>query len=245
MSKLLAVVTGSSSGIGLQITKDLLLKGYFVVGIDIEPCPITDKDLRTMQCNLLDVSHTFSTAKFIENNFGPVSVLVNCAGKLDGYKTLSEIDYKDLNDIIYLNLTSHVNLTKCFIDTMVENGGGNIVNITSVASTETGGGGVAYTSAKHGLLGFTKQLAVEYASKNIIVNSVSPGAIRTPMTESDFEGDEQSSISQKVKQTIPLGEYGLAKDVSNAVQFLINRNNTYIQGHNLVVDGGWSINHHM
>ena len=244
MSKLI-VITGCSSGIGHQLCVDFLKDAdNIVVGIDIQE-PTIENDLFTFyKCDLSNLTKTHSTAKRIEKQFGSVDVLINNAGKLDNYQSLLDVDYSDMYESLIVNLFSHMTLTKSLLPGMVEKRKGCIVNVTSVVSTETGGGGASYTSAKHGLLGFTKQLAVEVAEYGIRVNSVSPGAIRTPMTENDFS-EESNMLWQDVQKTIPLDRWGTVEEVSNAVKFLTSDQNTYMQGHNLVIDGGWSINHSM
>ena len=118
---------------------------------------------------------------------------------------------------------------------MIKNKKGRIINIASIASERVREGRSAYSSSKFGLIGFTKTIAVELAKHNILVNAVSPGFINTEMTRTMLNEYEIKKLSNQV----PMKRLGTTKDISNSIIFLCSDLNTFITGHNLIVDGGW------
>lgn len=163
-------------------------------------------------------------------------MIINNAGinEIHAVGELNEVDY---DNMIAVNLTAPYLITNGFINKMVEREYGRIVNIASIWSIVSKPGRGVYSSAKRGLHGLTTTLATEYAIKNILTNTVSPGFTLTDLTRKNNTTDEINAISK----LIPIGRMAEVNEIANAVYFLASRENTYINGQNLVVDGGFSL----
>jgi len=183
----------------------------------------------------LDVSSEESIkacAKAVIAHFGKVEILVNNAGiTRDGL--MMRMKRADWDDVLTTNLTGAFLLTQACVSSLLKNRWGRIINITSVVG-ETGQAGQAnYAASKAGLIGLTKSLARELASRNITVNAVAPGFIETPMTHVLTEEQKAAFNTQ-----IPLGRIGTDADIAHAVAFLASEEAAYITGHTLDVNGG-------
>ena len=163
------------------------------------------------------------------------SVCVNNAG-INIKHSLLEFSDKEWEKVIGVNLTAPFKITKAISKSMVKNGYGKIVNISSLWSIQGAPRRVAYVSSKHGLNGLTKTLASELSCNNILVNSVSPGFVLTDMTKDSLNEIEIENI----QKSIPLKRLATPEDISSVVCFLTSQQNTYINGQNIVVDGGFS-----
>jgi 3-oxoacyl-[acyl-carrier protein] reductase len=128
-------------------------------------------------------------------------------------------------------------ITKEILPQMVRKASGTVINMASVASFVGGGGGIAYTSAKHAVAGFTKQLALDYAGKGIHVNGLAPGAIQTPMNAADFAGD--GAMAKWVAEETPMKRWAQPEEVATVTLFLASEQARYMQGTILPIDGGW------
>ena len=143
---------------------------------------------------------------------------------------------EDFKKVIETNLYSVFYLSKLFARQMMKNKGGRIINISSISGIRGNVGQTNYSASKAGVIGFTKALAKEVASKNVLVNAVAPGFIETEMTE--ILSDE---VKKQILSDIPMKRYGLAKDVANVVSFLAGEDSSYITGQVISVDGGMNI----
>jgi 3-oxoacyl-[acyl-carrier protein] reductase len=237
-----AVVTGSSRGIGRAIATKLAKRGISVV-INNDKDPQEGLDVMNEIKNIgqdgiyiqADVSDLTQVEKMIEkvvNEFGRIDILINNAGiTRDGF--LENMDRDDWNSVLSVNLTGTFNCTKSVTKYMKKQGGGKIVNISSI-SAETGNIGQSnYSAAKGGIISFTKTVAKEYAKYGITVNAVAPGFIKTKMLETVPE-----KVMQKIIGQIPLGRLGEPDDVAAVVCFLISDDATYITGQLINVNGG-------
>ena len=164
--------------------------------------------------------------------FGHIDVLVNNAG-ITKDTLLMRMKEEDFDKVINVNLKGTYNVTKNVIPYMMKQKYGKIINISSVVGVSGNAGQVNYAASKAGIIGFTKSVAKELASRNILANCVAPGFIKTDMT--DILSD---SVKESINSQIPLKKMGTAKEVANAVYFLGNEENTYITGQVLNVDGG-------
>lgn len=243
------LVTGAASGIGQAQAATFLGAGARVFAMDIA------EDFRELQQLAVDmgqgtdlrlavfhgdVSQKADCLKAVttcEAQFGEVTILLNTAGKLDGYKNILDTDDELWRDILRTDLDSVYYLTKAVLPKMIENGGGTIINMASVASFVGGGGGIAYTTAKHAVAGFTRQLALDYAAKNIHVTAIAPGAIRTPMNAADFAGD--GKLAEWVAEETPVKRWAEADEVADLTLFLASHKARYMQGNIVELDGGW------
>jgi NAD(P)-dependent dehydrogenase (short-subunit alcohol dehydrogenase family) len=175
--------------------------------------------------------------------------MVNNAGVLDGYFDVDEMDESLWRRVIDIDLTGVFVGSKRALQEMLPRGRGRIVNMASVAGLNGTGGGAAYVAAKHGVVGLTRQMAVRYAPRGIRVNCVCPGAIPTNLRRNsqqilgpgvpDMSGRGVAVNDDQVRALVPAGVRGTVEDVANAVAFLASEAAAYVNGHALVVDGGW------
>jgi 3-oxoacyl-[acyl-carrier protein] reductase len=236
-----AVVTGASQGIGREIALALARAGSRVKalarGADrLEETASQAKGLpgavEPVVCDVSDPHQVASAAKSILDEVERLDFLVNNAGiTRDGL--LVRMKDKDWSDVLGTNLTSAFFLSRAFLPGMIRGRFGRIVNISSVVATAGNPGQTNYAASKAALLGFTRSLAREIASRHITVNAVAPGYIATPMTEALPERARTALLSQ-----IPLGSLGVPADVSASVLFLLGDGGRYITGQVLHVNGG-------
>ena len=243
MSKKTALVTGGTGGLGTAICKALSARGDVVVAChlpsEMEQARDWQNELKAEGFNVNivagDVSSFEDTQRMIqdlEKNYGWVDVLVNCAG-ITRDKTLRNMDEKDWEDVVSVNLGSVFNVTRQVIEGMIERGYGRIVNISSVNGQRGQFGQTNYSAAKAGMHGFTMALAQEAARKGVTVNTVSPGYIATSMTEAIPE-----EIRNQIVSGIPMGRMGDPTDIAHTIAFLTDEKSDYITGANIPVNGG-------
>ena len=237
----IALITGASQGIGRACALELARSGASVAlaARNLDKLAGVAAEITTAGGTAhpfaLDVSSEDSIkdcAKAVLAHFGGVHILVNNAGiTRDGLALRMKL--ADFEDILRANLTGSFLLTQAVISSMMKARWGRVINITSVVG-ETGAAGQAnYAASKAGLIGLTKSLAREFASRNITINAVAPGFISTAMTDA-LTDDQKSSILAQV----PLGRYGTVDDIASAVTFLASDAASYITGHTLDVNGG-------
>ena len=164
--------------------------------------------------------------------FGKIDVLVNNAG-ITKDMLLARMKEEDFKQVIDVNLVGTFNVTKNVVPYMMKARSGRIINISSVVGISGNAGQTNYSASKAGIIGFTKSLAKEIASRNILVNAVAPGFIETNMT--DVLKDD---VKQEIAKNIPLKRMGTAQDVANVVKFLASDDSSYITGQVINVDGG-------
>jgi 3-oxoacyl-[acyl-carrier protein] reductase len=236
-----ALVTGASQGIGRACAIALAHAGAKIAlaarneeKLNQVAAEITANG-GTAKAFVLDIANEESiksTAKAVQDHFGTVHILVNNAG-ITKDTLLLRMKRSDWDDVIATNLTGTFLLTQALIGPMLKARWGRIINISSVVG-ETGQAGQAnYAASKAGLIGFTKSLARELASRNITANAVAPGYIETAMTAVLDEKQRTAMLTQ-----VPLGRPGTEEDVANAVRFLASDDASYITGHVLDVNGG-------
>jgi 3-oxoacyl-[acyl-carrier protein] reductase len=237
----IALVTGASQGIGRACALELAKAGATVAlaARNVEKLGEVAAEIDaaggTAQAFALDVSSEESIkecAKAVIAQFGAVHILVNNAGITRDILAL-RMKKKDWDDVLMTNLTGAFLLTQAVMSSMVKGRWGRIINITSVVG-ETGQAGQAnYAASKAGLIGLTKSLARELASRTVTVNAIAPGYIETAMT-AVLTDDQKNAMTQH----IPLGRVGTDMDIAHAVAFLASEAAGYITGHTLDVNGG-------
>ena len=226
------LVTGASSGIGRAQALTFLENGYRVYGVDKDENPGFLNELRFIKLDLTgDLTPLFTSLP-------EVDILCNTAGVLDDYRPLHETRDEDWEQLFALNLTATMKITRFYLQKMLEKKSGIIINMCSIASFLAGGGGAAYTASKHALAGLTKQIALDYADKNIQVFGLAPGAVKTAMTATDFE---PGGLADWVAEETPIKRWLDPQEVADVSLFLASGKAAAMQGEIIKIDGGWSL----
>lgn len=238
-----AFITGAARGIGKEIAIKLAKEGYDVainyrkMNDELEQLKAQIEQECNVKCVLVqgDVSKFEDAEKMVKEAaqaLGKIDVLVNNAGiTKDGL--LMRMAKEDFESVIDINLVGTFNVTRNVIPLMIKQKSGRVINISSVVGVAGNAGQTNYSASKAGIIGFTKSLAREVASRNILVNAVAPGFIATDMT-SVLNDAQKENISTQ----IPLKRMGTAEDVANLVKFLASEEASYITGQVINVDGG-------
>ena len=231
------IITGATGGIGNSLVKKFTDNGSIVLatGTKEEKLNNLKKNFSNIQIEKFNLDEHKNIESFIEsasNKIGGLDILVNNAGiTLDNISIrLTEENWKKVLDI---NLTSTFLMCKFAIKKMLKNKSGKIINITSIVGHTGNLGQANYSASKAGIVAFSKSLAIEYAKKNININCVSPGFIKTEMTDKINDEFKKMLISK-----IPSGDLGTGEDVSNCVAFLASDMANYINGETIHVNGG-------
>ncbi|MBF0438581.1 MAG: 3-oxoacyl-[acyl-carrier-protein] reductase [Magnetococcales bacterium] len=241
MQDRVAVVTGSSSGIGRVIALHLARQGAKVVLISNESIRILEalEEVRAIspeseafEADVTSLPCLDESIKLTLEKFGRIDILVNNAG-ITRDSLLVRMSTADWDRVVAVNLTSVFHLTRMVLKPMMKARYGRIINVASVVGATGNPGQANYAATKAGLVAFSKSVALETASRNITVNCVAPGFIRTAMTD---------SLNPKAKEIIlsriPMGNMGEPDDVANAVAFLASEKARYITGETLHINGG-------
>jgi 3-oxoacyl-[acyl-carrier protein] reductase len=236
-----AIVTGAAQGIGRAIADTLAAAGADVAVVDLDAslaqetvAAITQRGRRglAVKANVAEWLDVKAMADQVLAEFGRIDILVNNAGiTRDGL--LLRMKAEDWNVVLDVNLTGTFHGTKAVLPVLMKQRGGAIVNIASVVGVMGNAGQANYAASKAGVIGLTKAVAREYASRGVTVNAVAPGFIDTAMTHG-LVGEAREML---IKQ-IPLGRLGTPDDVAQAVRFLVSPAAAYITGHVLHVNGG-------
>lgn len=237
-----ALVTGSSRGIGRAIALELAKEGIDIVinndgnpqeGIEVvnEINEIGQQAIY-IQADVSDPDRVNKMTEKIIEEFGRIDVLINNAG-IARDKMLVNMDVEHWNRVVSVNLTGTFNCTRSVIKYMKKQGGGKIINISSVVGEIGNIGQANYAASKGGVISFTKAIAKEYARDKIIVNAVAPGFIETKMLETIPE-----KVMQKILSQIPLRRPGKPEEVAKLVNFLVSDDANYITGQVINVNGG-------
>ncbi len=237
-----AVVTGASRGIGRAIALEFAKEGATVVinynGSEagarevLEEIEKNGGKAAIMQCNVADFDQCEAFIKKITEDYGRIDILVNNAGiTKDGL--LMRMSEEDFESVLDVNLKGAFHCMRFVSRQMMKQRSGRIINMASVVGVAGNAGQANYAASKAGIIGMTKSVAKELASRNITVNAIAPGFIETEMT--DVLSDE---VKKAAAAQIPLGTFGKAEDVAKAASFLASDNAKYITGQVLHVDGG-------
>lgn len=237
-----AFITGGTRGIGKQIAITHANEGYDIAinyRQENKELEETRNEIKknNVKClavkgNIAKFEDTKSMATKIIEEFGKIDILVNNAG-ITKDMLLMRMKPEDFKNVIDVNLIGTFNVTKNVIPYMMKKREGKIINISSVVGISGNAGQTNYSSSKAGIIGFTKSLAKEVGSRNILVNAVAPGFIKTQMT--DILKEE---VKNEISNKIPLKRMGTPKDVANVVKFLASEDSSYITGQVINIDGG-------
>ncbi len=243
-----AIITGSTKGIGratailmaqdgakVVITGTTEEAGSEVVSIIKE----AGGDAFFQKTDVTSAEALDALVKAALDHYGKIDILVNNAGIGGSLANMNQITDAEWDKVLATNLTAAFQIMKLVIPVMENNGGGTIVNVASMASTAAGRGGIAYTTAKHGFLGLTRQISLDHGHTGIRINAVLPGPINTQMIARILEMP-QHPLNMKIKMS-PSGRPGEPEEVAKAIAFLASDESSYIHGASLAVDGGYSI----
>ena len=231
------IVTGASGGIGNSIVEKLYEcnANILATGTKIEKLEALKGKFNKIKILKFDISQSDKIEEFIENSskeLGGLDCIINNAGiTQDSLAIRMSID--EWKKVIDVNLTSTFLMSKFAIKKMLKNKKGKIVNITSVVGHTGNLGQANYTASKAGIVAMSKSLAIEYAKKNININCISPGFIKTAMTDKIDDKFKEAILSK-----IPSAKLGEPEDIANAVLFLASTQSDYINGETLHVNGG-------
>ena len=253
-----AVVTGAGSGIGRAIVTAMAARGAAVAALDIDGVAAAETAALAVDAGgqalalAVDVSREDEVDRAIGEavaRLGALTIMVNNAGILDGYFDVHEIEPDTWRRVLDIDLTGVFLGCRRALREMLPAGRGRIVNMASVAGLNGTGGGAAYIAAKHGVVGLTRQMAVSYGSRGITVNAVCPGVIPTGLRRNsqpllgegvpDIGGRGVAVNDEQVRALVPAGRRGSVDDVAAAVCWLAGDEAGYVNGHTLVIDGGW------
>ena len=227
----IALVTGASRGIGRQIALTLGAKGASVI-VNYNG---SAAKAEAIQCNVSDFAACKAMMEDIVSRYGRLDILVNNAG-ITRDNLIMKMSEEDFDAVIQTNLKGVFNCIKHISRQMIKQKSGRIINISSVSGVLGNAGQANYCAAKAGVIGLTKCMAREMASRGIMVNAIAPGFIRTDMTDV-----LKDNVKEAISATIPMRTFGEPEDVANAAAFLASDEARYITGQVLSVDGGMAM----
>jgi 3-oxoacyl-[acyl-carrier protein] reductase len=236
-----AIVTGAAQGIGRAIAENLAQAGADIAVADLDPGRSLEtvgaieklgRKALNLKVNVADTNDTKAMVEQVIKAWGKIDILVNNAGiTRDGL--LLRMKEEDWNLVLQINLNGTFHCTKAVLQPMTKQRYGRIVNIASIVGVIGNAGQANYSASKAAVIGFTKTVGREYASRNVTVNAVAPGFIDTAMTHG-----LPTDVKDTLLKQIPLGRLGTPGDVAAAVRFLVSEEAAYITGHVLHVNGG-------
>lgn len=244
-----AFITGAGSGMGRAMAHEFAARGAGVVACDVDGAAAESTresaaavGSQSVVAVTADVACGDAVTRAVDEavaQLGRVDILCSNAGILDGYAPVLDCDEELWDRILAVDLKAAYLLSRAVLPGMLERGQGAIIATCSIASFVAGGGGAAYTAAKHGLLGFTRQLAYDYAARGIRANAICPGLVETSMTKPLL--DDRQSGAHKFVQETPSVTWGQPRDIAKLAAFLASDDAAFIHGAGVVVDGGWTI----
>jgi NAD(P)-dependent dehydrogenase (short-subunit alcohol dehydrogenase family) len=245
LSDRVCVVTGAASGIGRATAVELATVGAKVVALDrdadgcartVEEVKKRDRPGLALACDVSDGASVSAAAEKALAAFGRCDVLVNNAGILKP-GALETVALADWDELLRINLTGYLLCARAFGRDMLARGSGVLVHVASIAGSEPQGMSGAYSASKSAVAMLSRQLAFEWGPRGIRSNSVSPGLVRTPLSESFYQAP---GVKERREAVVPLRAIGHPLDIANVIVFLASSRAAYITGQDIVVDGGLS-----
>jgi 3-oxoacyl-[acyl-carrier protein] reductase len=244
LARKVALVTGAGSGIGRASAERFAAEGAQVVVVDVRGADETaatiaaaGREALALATDVGDEEAVAAMADAALERFGRVDVLMNNAGILDSYEPAAETSTETWNRILGVNLSGQFFTSRALLPQMVERGDGAIVNVASTAGLNGGNGGAAYTTSKHAVIGFTRQLCFDYARKGIRCNVICPGAVETGMTKEIFASPDAAVMA--AVESAPIGRWAQPEELAAAALFLASDEASFVSGAVYVVDGGF------
>jgi NAD(P)-dependent dehydrogenase (short-subunit alcohol dehydrogenase family) len=242
----IAIITGAGSGMGRAMAQEFSANGATVVAVDVRTDPVQETvklvdDGRSVG-ETADVSNKADVERVVAaalERFGRVDILCNNAGVLDDYTPAGDTSDELWNRTLAVNITGPFLFSRAVLTPMLAQQKGVIINTASISSFVAGGGGAAYTSSKHAVLGFTKQLAFDYGKHGIRANAICPGAIHTGMTGHLLTPEGRNPHVDAAVAGTPAGRWGKPEEIAHMALFLASDDADFIHGAAFTVDGGW------
>ncbi|CAN7246043.1 SDR family oxidoreductase [Pseudoxanthomonas sp. LjRoot168] len=241
LSGKVALVTGAASGIGAATAQLFAREGATVVGLDKQAVPIADDGVQHRIADITDAGAMDAAVQAVLAAHGRIDVLVNNAGA-DVFSDPLTLSDENWERCLSLNLKGAWHLCRAVLPAMQVQGAGSIVNIASVHGHKIIAGCFPYPVAKHGLIGLTRALGIEYAARGIRVNSISPGLILVPRIEAWFE--REPGTREKQAALLPPGRIGTPEEVAFTALFLASDEARFINATDITIDGGRSQVYH-
>jgi 3-oxoacyl-[acyl-carrier protein] reductase len=243
----IVIVTGAGSGMGEAMTQQFISAGARVAALDINEtkakavvAALDVPDDRAIAV-AVDIASEESVTEAVSQVLawaGRVDVLCNNAGIIDSFRPAHEISIEEWNRNIAVNLTGPFLMSRAVIPDMLSRSRGIIINTASIASLSAAGGGTAYTAAKHGVLGLTRQLTFDYGTRGIRVNAICPGATLTGLTVPEGDASHLPDSEAEIAR-IPAQRWCQPSEIARLALFLASDDADYIHGTAMVIDGGW------
>ena len=240
-----ALLTGAASGFGLECARIGARLGMNLVLVDVQQDALdqaatemqaTGAQVLAMRVDVSDAAQMEHLARCVQARFGAPHFVFNNAGVGGPLCKITDVSWQDYQQVMDVNLGGVFLCMQHQIRQMLVQGGGKIVNVSSVAGLRGLPNSSVYSASKHAVVGLTKSVAVEYVRKNIRINAVCPVFTRSAMVDSLFLIDP--SYEEKLKRNIPMGRYGQPEDISQAILWLCADENSFLTGHALPMDGG-------
>ncbi|MFB6079092.1 MAG: SDR family NAD(P)-dependent oxidoreductase [Halarchaeum sp.] len=233
------IVTGGTTGIGRAIAERFREEGADVViaGRTVETGEATAEELDCtfQRCDVSEYAEVRALVEATTEEFGGLDVMVNNAG-IGRTGTVEETSLDDWRDVLAVNLSGVMYGSRAALPHLRDSGG-CIVNVASIYGLVAGPGSAAYSAAKGGVVNLTREMAVDYASEGVRVNSVCPGFVETPMTDAFLDEEE---FYEFVRDETPMGRVAQPEEMAGIVAFLASDDASYLTGANVPVDGGWT-----
>jgi NAD(P)-dependent dehydrogenase (short-subunit alcohol dehydrogenase family) len=247
-----ALVTGAASGIGAACVARFAAEGAQIAGADLsapagsewEHTAKTATRALALACDVRDEASVERMVADVVAQLGRIDIVVNAAGVAGG-GAVHMLSADEWDRIVDTNLKGTFLVCKHAIARMFEQGGGSVINIASIEGIEGTEGGSAYNASKGGVVLLTKNLAIDYGRKNIRVNCICPGFIDTPMTASVFSSPGMTEYLERFRDAHQLGRVGQPEEIASAALFLASEDASFVSGHALVVDGGFTAGRRM
>ena len=240
------VVTGGASGMGRSMVREFASRGARVASLDINGdgaarvvAELEDpSQAMSVRVDVTDPSAVEVAIRSILDWSGRIDVLCNNAGAVDSFRPAHETPLEEWHRTIAINLTGPFLVARAVVPTMLAQGAGVIINTASISSLSAAGGGTAYTAAKHGVLGMTRQMTFDYGRQGIRVNAICPGATATPLALPEGGSDTLPDTEAELAR-IPAQRWCQPEEIAKLAAFLASPDADYIHGSAIVIDGGW------